>query len=90
MTTVLSWTQSQNAQSERKFPSKNFRLAKHYNFVILVHSSKEVKAAVSYRGCNEVDEVDRPQSGGAGCGRCSTPHATVSEHWRLTQYAALL
>ena len=32
-------------------------------------SFKEVRHAVSYRGFNEVDEVDRPQSGGAGCGR---------------------
>ena len=36
-------------------------------------SSKEVRAAALYRGCNEVDEVDRPQPGGAGCGHCFYP-----------------
>lgn len=33
------------------------------------YSFEEVRHAVAYRGFNEVDEVDRPQSGGAGCGR---------------------
>ena len=36
---------------------------------MFVYSSEEVRRAVAYRGANEVDEVDRPQSGGAGCGR---------------------
>ena len=40
--------------------------------VVFTHSSKEVRAAVTYRDCNEVDEVDRLQLGGAGCGHCST------------------
>jgi len=35
---------------------------------MITHSSNEVRAAVSYRGCCE---VGRPQPGGAGCGRCS-------------------
>jgi hypothetical protein len=28
---------------------------------MIMHSFKLVRAAVGYRGCNEVDEVDRPQ-----------------------------
>jgi hypothetical protein len=36
---------------------------------MIVYSFKEVRQAVAYRGFNEVDEVDRPQLGGAGCGR---------------------
>ena len=43
--------------------------------VVFTHSSKEVRAAVTYRGCNEVDEVDRLQLGGADCGQCSTQPA---------------
>jgi hypothetical protein len=39
-------------------------LAKHYNFVMIVPELKT--AAVS-----AVAEVDRPQPGGAGCGRFS-------------------
>ena len=35
---------------------------------MIAHSSKEVRAAVNSRGCNEVNEVDRPQPGGEGCG----------------------
>ena len=58
-------------------------LAKHYKFVMIAHSSKEVRAAVNSRGCNEVDEVDRPQPGGAGCGHYFYPtcvDAVVSGH----------
>ena len=55
-------------------------LAKHYKFVMIVHASKEVRAAAISRGCNEVDEVDRPQPGGAGCGRCfSRPAQTLCD-----------
>jgi len=32
------------------------------------YSSEKVRAAANHRGCNEVDQVDRPQPGGAGCG----------------------
>jgi len=52
-----------------------FWLAEHYNAVVFTHSSKEISAAVTYRDCNEVDEVDRLQLGGAGCGHCSTQPA---------------
>ena len=50
---------------------------------MIAYSFKEVRAAVDYRGCNEVDEVDRPQPGGAGCGHCSYPtcvDAVLSGH----------
>jgi len=57
-------TQWQKTQSNHQ----NFSLAKHYKFVMIGDSSKEVRAAVGCRGYNEVDEVDRPQLGGAGCG----------------------
>lgn len=40
---------------------------------MIAHSSKEVRAAVSSRGFNEVDKVDRPQPGGAGCGHLFYP-----------------
>ena len=46
-------------------------------------SSKEVRAAVGCRGYNEVDEVDRPQPGGAGCGHYFCPtceDAVLSGH----------
>jgi hypothetical protein len=59
---------SQTRKAPVKFPAK-FYLAKHYNSVMIGYSFEEVKRAVAYRGFNEVDEVDRPQSGGAGCGR---------------------
>ena len=39
--------------------------------VVFTHSSQDVRAAVNYGDCNEVDEVDRLQLGGAGCGHCS-------------------
>jgi len=69
---LLSWMRSQKrARPIVRFAAK-FCLAKYYNLVMIVLSSKEVRAAASYRGCNEVDEMDRPQPGGAGCGHCST------------------
>ena len=37
---------------------------------MIVYSFREVRPAID-RGFNEVDEVDRPQPGGAGCGYSS-------------------
>ena len=52
---------------------------------MIAHSSKEVRTAVNSRGYNEVDEVDRPQPGGAGCGHYFYPtcvDAVLSGHDR--------
>jgi hypothetical protein len=57
---IVCWSQYEGSQQK-------FRLAKHYNVVMITHSFKEVRTAVSYRGYSE---VERPQPGGAGCGRC--------------------
>ena len=59
-------------KSEYKFFSKNFLLANHYRVVMIAYSFREVRPAIN-RGFNEVDEVDRPQPGGAGCGCSSQP-----------------
>ena len=55
------------------FLSDNFLLAKSYRIAMIAHSFIVVRPAIE-RGFNEVDEVDRPQPGGAGCG-CSSRSA---------------
>jgi hypothetical protein len=59
-------------QNECNFPGKNFLLANDYRVVMIAYSFREVRPAID-RGFNEVDEVDRPQPGGAGCGCSSQP-----------------
>jgi hypothetical protein len=47
-------------RDEHRLPTKTFGLPKHDKSVMIAYSSKEVRAAVGYRGCNEVDdEVDK-------------------------------
>ena len=44
---------------------------------MLVDSFRKVRHAVLTAAFNEVDEVDRPQPGGAGCGCSSQPAKTL-------------
>src|SRR5918996_129601 len=63
---------SQNTRSECKVCGRNSACQRLRFCNDSLISFKEVRAAVGYRGCNE---VDGPQPGGAGCGRCFTPSA---------------
>jgi hypothetical protein len=53
---------------------------------MIAYSFREVRPAID-RGFNEVDEVDRPQPGGAGCG--SSPNLRRRCAWRTTIAAQL-